>query len=143
MLIGRPIFEAGGRGVYPYSKLLLPSLPLKVIKLKNKPENTPLNLSLWNKSHMETLPTETEISILFTKQLRVDLDPILQRAKEFRDSLGRSPAARHAALSVTALEDAILRWGMTLKELGAPNPYPNSRDTSNTIVDPTADGMKM
>jgi hypothetical protein len=33
--------------------------------------------------------------------------------------------------------------GMHLKELGTPNPYPNSYNTGNSVVDPTADGMKL
>jgi hypothetical protein len=36
-----------------------------------------------------------------------------------------------------------MRQGMALKYIGTPNPYPNSKDPSNTLVEPTADGLKM
>lgn len=84
-----------------------------------------------------------ESLIIKAKELRVALDPQLQELKNFQNVLGRGSAGRHVALSVTAMEDVIMRLGMSLKELGAGNPYPNSRDVTNTIVDPTADGLKM
>lgn len=89
----------------------------------------------------ETL--EHEEAVTRAKELRVALDGYLQKLKEYRDTLGRSDAARHASISVTAVEDAIMRLGMVLKELGTPNPYPNSYKPENTIVDPTADGLKL
>lgn len=85
----------------------------------------------------------SEAAIVTAKEFRVALDAELQKLKAFRDSLGRGDAGRHASLSVTALEDAILRLGMVLKELGTENPYPNSYKPENTIVDPTADGLKL
>jgi hypothetical protein len=33
--------------------------------------------------------------------------------------------------------------GMDLKRLYEPNPYPNSYNPSNTVVEPTADGLKL
>ena len=33
--------------------------------------------------------------------------------------------------------------GMDLKDLGSKNPYPNSYNPANTIVDATADGLKL
>jgi len=91
----------------------------------------------------EQKATEHDRMVINAKELRVETDQVLQRAKAFRDSLGRSDAARHASISVTALEDAIMRLGMVLKELGTPNPYPNSYKPENTIVDPTADNLKL
>lgn len=75
-------------------------------------------------------------AILQDKGWRKALDPILQEIKE-------APKSRERALTITKLEEAIMWLGMDLKGLGTPNPYPNSRDTSNTIVDPTADGLKL
>lgn len=46
-------------------------------------------------------------------------------------------------LSMRAVEDAIMRQGMALKNIGTPNPYPHSKDPSSPIVEPTADGLKM
>ncbi len=84
-----------------------------------------------------------EAEIVKAKELRVSLDGELQKLKTFRDSLGRSDAARHASISITAVEDAIMRLGMVLKELGTANPYPNSYKPENTIVEPTADGLTL
>jgi hypothetical protein len=80
-------------------------------------------------------PTELDRHILADKQLRVVLDEILQRLKDL-------PASRERALSITKLQEAIMWLGMDLKRLGTPNPYPHSRE-ANTIVDPTADGLKL
>lgn len=76
-----------------------------------------------------------EDQILESKQLRVDLDLVLQRVKALSST-------RSTALCRTKLDEAIMWLGQNLKELGTPNPYPNSRDTSNSIVDPTADNLK-
>lgn len=46
-------------------------------------------------------------------------------------------------LSMRAVEDAIMRQGMALKNIGTPDPYPHSKDPSSPIVEPTADGLKM
>jgi len=50
--------------------------------------------------------------------------------------------SRSTAIVRTKLDEAIMWLGQNLKELGNPNPYPNSRDISNTIVDKTADNLK-
>lgn len=86
----------------------------------------------------EAQPTseETAARIIQIKQLRVDLDPILQRVRD----LHLSGETFQASINLT---QSIMWLGMELKRLGAPNPYPNSRDVSNTIVDPTADGLKL
>ena len=81
--------------------------------------------------------TTTDEQIIFSKQLRKDLDATLQPLKA-------SPhKSRERSLSITKIEEAIMWLGMDLKAFGTPNPYPNSKDTSNTIVDPTADGLKL
>jgi len=78
-----------------------------------------------------------EEAIVETKQFRVDLDAVLQRLK---DSPRKS---RERSLVVTKLQEAIMWLGMDLKDLAAPNPYPNSYNPTNTIVEPTADGLKL
>lgn len=71
------------------------------------------------------------------KQWRKQLDDILQTIKS-------STKSRERSLVITKLQEAIMWLGMDLKELGTtPNPYPNSKDPSNTIIDKTADGLKM
>jgi hypothetical protein len=76
-------------------------------------------------------------AIVETKGFRVELDVALQKIKN------GSCRSRERNLAITKLQEAIMWLGMDLKELGAPNPYPNSYKPENTTVDPTADGMKM
>jgi len=70
------------------------------------------------------------------KRLRQDLDVRLQELKSL-------PGSRERSLSRTKLEESIMWLGMDLKRLNTPNPYPNSKDPSNTIIEPTADGLKL
>jgi hypothetical protein len=96
-----------------------------------------------------------DIAITTAKQFRKEADDLLQRMKEhthqlrtrsikdemeFQDT--NEVIAQHI-LSTRDLESCIMRQGMALKYIGAPNPYPNSKDPSNTLVEPTADGLKM
>jgi hypothetical protein len=97
-----------------------------------------------------------EQAITTAKQFRKDADELLQRMKDhnnqLKDLMGAPPPvileeggeviAQHT-LSIRDLESCIMRQGMALKYIGAPNPYPNSKDPSNTVVEPTADGLKM
>lgn len=76
-----------------------------------------------------------EQQIIETKQLRKDLDAIVQRVKVL-------PSNRPTSITKTKLDEAIMWLGQNLKELGEANPYPNSRDTTNTTIEPTADGLK-
>lgn len=78
-----------------------------------------------------------DAAIVETKQFRVDLDAVLQRLKE------SSRNSRERSLAVTKIQEAVMWLGMDLKALAAPNPYPNSYNTSNAIVEPTADGLKL
>lgn len=80
---------------------------------------------------------EMECAIVENKTFRVELDGILQRMK------ASMRISRQRTLAIDHLEDTIMRLGMDLKELNTPNPYPNSYDPSNLIVDPTADGLKL
>lgn len=65
------------------------------------------------------------------------MDAVLQQIK---DSPRKS---RERSLVVTKLQEAIMWLGMDLKDLGSKNPYPNSYQPGNAIVDPTADGLKL
>ena len=75
-------------------------------------------------------------AIIATKELRVQIDAAIQAARSVKGS-------REMSLVITKLQEAVMWAGMNLKELGTPNPYPNSRDATNTIVDPTAQGLKL
>lgn len=98
-------------------------------------------------------------AIIAAKTFRKEADNLLQRMKEhhkelvdqverFNDRSGkqfeeaREVVAQHT-LSIRDLESCIMRQGMALKYIGTPNPYPNSKDPSNTVVEPTSDGLKM
>lgn len=107
-------------------------------------------------------------AIATSKQFRKDADALLQRMKEFRQTLireraheGRSASqqvtiqphgelfedageviAQHT-ISIRDLESAIMRQGMVLKYIGNPDPYPESRNPDSPVVAPTADGLKM
>lgn len=72
--------------------------------------------------------------IIMSKQVRVDIDDIIRRVKNM-------PVSAESHMSIIKLQEAIMWMGMNLKRLGNPNPYPNSRNTNNTKVDKTADGL--
>lgn len=81
--------------------------------------------------------------VVDSKQFRKDLDIILQEIK------GSTRKSRNRSLTVTHLEDAIMRLGMDLKDMkeeglsDEPNAYPNSYKPENGIIEPTADGLKL
>ena len=88
------------------------------------------------------IKTAIEEEITSDKELRRDIDAITQRVKNL-------PASRERALCITKLQEATMWLGMDLKRIGeqnpgyAANPYPNSKDPSNTKIDATADGLKL
>lgn len=72
-----------------------------------------------------------------TKTFRQALDWQLQNLKNSpRKSSERS-------IAITKIQEAIMWLGMDLKDLGTPNPYPQSYNPSNNQVEPTADGLKL
>lgn len=93
-----------------------------------------------------------EPHIILDKELRRDIDAIIQRLKAA--SMPRTPTSdgrpsRERSLAVTKLQEAVMWLGMDLKAINdenpgaVENPYPNSKDPSNTVIDPTADGLKL
>lgn len=85
---------------------------------------------------------DTTQEIISTKQRRVDIDAVIQSVKEL-------PPSRETSITVTKLQEAVMWLGMNLKRINesvpgaSPNPYPNSRDISNTKIEPTADNLKL
>jgi hypothetical protein len=77
-----------------------------------------------------------EQDVVSNKELRVELDNSLQKLKNLEKSRERS-------IAITKLQESIMWLGMDLKRLNQPNPYPNSYNPSNTIIEPTADGLKL
>lgn len=93
----------------------------------------------------ENLPDRRNTSdndIVANKELRRDTDVLIQKLKDL-------PPSRERALAITKLQEAVMWLGMDLKRISEarpevlPNPYPNSKDPSNTTVDPTADKLKL
>lgn len=83
----------------------------------------------------------TADQIIANKELRRDTDVLIQKLKAL-------PPSRERALAITKLQEGVMWLGMDLKrigeETGTPaNPYPDSKDPSNTNINPTADGLKL
>jgi hypothetical protein len=84
----------------------------------------------------------TDQEIIEDKALRRDTDAIIQRVKAL-------PPSRERSLTTTKLQEAVMWLGMDLKRINeatpgaVENPYPNSKDPSNTKIEPTADGLKL
>lgn len=85
-----------------------------------------------NKSEEAQLNPE----VVVNKELRRDLDVQLQKLKGQKFSIERN-------LAVTKLQECILWLGMDLKRLNESNPYPNSYNPTNDIIEPTADNLKL
>ena len=95
-------------------------------------------------------------AIIAAKTFRKEADELLQRMKchagllkskevfaSEEDIIDVGEVIAQHMLSIRDLESCIMRLGMSLKYIGNPNPYPNSKDPSNTVVEPTADGLTM
>lgn len=84
----------------------------------------------------------TDQEIIANKELRRDIDVIIQRTKSL-------PLSRERSLTITKLQEGVMWLGMDLKRISEAkpgtvnNPYPNSKDPSNAKIDPTADGLKL
>ena len=83
-----------------------------------------------------------EEEIIADKELRRDTDAIIQRVKAL-------PPSRERSLTITKLQEGVMWLGMDLKRINETtpgsieDPYPNSKDPSNTKIEPTADGLKL
>ncbi len=84
----------------------------------------------------KTPPGSAEEEIIKTKLWRVKLDATLQEIKAGAPS-------RERALAITKVQEGIMWLGMDLKRQATPNPYPNSYNPANTVIEPTADGLKL
>jgi len=85
-------------------------------------------------------PTEEmsvhDYEVITNKELRRDIDAQIQKVKNL-------PGSRERSISITKLQEAVMWLGMDLKRLNEANPYPDSKDPSNTKIAPTADGLKL
>lgn len=130
------------------------SLEFNDNKEKNMTEETKKEVCI-TVPYSETVEAQTNTYIVQCKTLRVLLDGALQNLKPVVDQCtkaltqsGRFSDERVNTLhrletTLTSLKEAIMWLGMDLKALNEPNPYPNSYNPENVIVDPTADGLKL
>jgi hypothetical protein len=72
-----------------------------------------------------------EEEIKQVKELRLQI----QKTHDQASGMNKS---RAMALAITKLDEASMWLGKRLQELNTPNPYPTSRDPSNSTIDPTA-----
>ena len=79
---------------------------------------------------------DINLEIPKVKQLRKDIDDVIQRVKAL-------DGCREVSICITKLQEAVMWLGMDLKRIGDINPYPNSKNPSTgTKIDPTADNLK-
>ena len=77
-----------------------------------------------------------EQEVISNKQLRKEIDEVIQKVKS-------CPSSRERSLAITKLQEAVMWLGMDLKRLGEANPYPSSKNPDSGItIEPTADGLK-
>jgi len=87
------------------------------------------------------MDSKIEAEIVSDKQCRKDIDSIIQRIKG-------QPASRERSLAITKLQEGVMWLGMDLRRINEANPgasehpYPHSYNNSNTIIEPTSDGLK-
>lgn len=94
-------------------------------------------VSMPNLDPVDTPATPADVAIIEDKLWRKELDSTLQKLKS------SSRTSRERSLAITNLQQAIMWLGMDLKELGTPNPYPQSYNPESKVVEPTADGLKL
>ena len=64
---------------------------------------------------------DINLEIPKVKQLRKDIDDVIQRVKTLN-------GCREVSICITKLQEAVMWLGMDLKRIGAINPYPSSKD---------------
>ncbi len=76
------------------------------------------------------------VEVQNTKQLRKDIDEVLQRVKglEYR---------YETANAICKLQEGVMWLGMYLKYLGELDPYPESRNPDSQTIHPTSDELKL
>jgi hypothetical protein len=98
-----------------------------------------------NETNTEPRPSP---AVAQTKQLRKDLDDVLQSLKK-ASSPCCAPgefvrSSRERSIAITKIQEGVMWLGMDLKDIGeTPNPYPESYNPESPIIEPTADGIKL
>lgn len=100
---------------------------------------------------MQTDTLLTEQVIAQTKQLRKELDEVIQHLRRDSDKAFtglRTPdhplrSSRERSIALTKIQEAVMWLGMDLKDIGTPNPYPESYNPASAVIAPTADDLKL
>lgn len=80
---------------------------------------------------------DVNLEIPKIKQLRKDIDDVIQRVKKL-------DSCKEVSICVTKLQEAVMWLGMDLKRINDTNPYPSSKDPSTgTKIEPNADNLKL
>ncbi len=80
---------------------------------------------------------DVNLEIPKIKQLRKDIDDVIQRVKKL-------DSCKEVSICVTKLQEAVMWLGMDLKRINDTNLYPSSKDPSTgTKIDHTADNLKL
>lgn len=66
------------------------------------------------------------------KRIRVELD-------KYFTVMGKMEKSREISIAITSTQNAKMWLGQVLKTLDQPNPYPDSKDATNSKIAPTAD----
>ena len=69
---------------------------------------------------------DINLEIPKVKQLRKDIDDVIQRVKSL-------DGCREVSICITKLQEAVMWLGMDLKRIGETNPYPNSKDPQQEL----------
>jgi hypothetical protein len=102
--------------------------------------------------NVEPIELTRSAAISCTKNLRAYLDRGLQMLKAQKDICkdvasgefeNKNEVLAHVTIAQRDLESSIMRLGMVLKNIGNPNPYPESYNPASSVVHPTADGLKL
>lgn len=122
-----------------------------------------------------TMSTSNDAHIILDKELRRDIDAIIQRLKSAtmmpisnesprealptkeeldqwekrtQETMRNHRWSEERKDAIKSLQLAVMWLGMDLKAIndetgGAENPYPHSKDPTNTVIDKTADDLKL
>ena len=141
---GHPITHENDKCyLIPTLEGLMRFTPEDVLITGVKGEIYPCKIDIFNATYEveeKCIAKEINVSpnpIVETKQFRVSLDAILQQLK------ASERTSQERSIAITKVQEAIMWLGMDLKALNEPNPYPNSYNPSNTIIEPTADGLQL
>lgn len=85
-------------------------------------------------------PIDVDMEVKATKGLRLQLDGALQNLR----AVAITRSSRERSLAITKLQEAIMWLGMDLKAMfGGVSCYKEGYNPESSVVEPTADGLRM